>query len=142
MGLDMYLSAKWFNWSYGDDQKVEIKGLDLHGNSLKYIETEAGYWRKANAIHEWFVNNVQDGDDDCRSYYVSRDKLKELRSVCEAVLGDIGSAMNLLPTVSGFFFGSTDYDEFYYKDLELTIEIIDKALALPDNWEFEYSSSW
>jgi hypothetical protein len=44
------------------------------------------YWRKANQIHNWFVENVQDGNDDCKDYYVSRKQLEELRDTCKAVL--------------------------------------------------------
>ena len=47
-----------------------------------------------------------------------------------------------LPTTQGFFFGGTDYDEWYLRDLENTILIIDRALALPDDVTFIYRSSW
>lgn len=48
----------------------------------------------------------------------------------------------ILPTAEGFFFGSTDYDEYYLDDIENTIRIIDKCLNLPDIYTFEYHSSW
>jgi hypothetical protein len=51
-------------------------------------------------------------------------------------------AEELLPTASGFFFGSTEYNEWYIDDLKNTIEQLDKCLALPDDVEFEYHSSW
>ena len=41
---------------------------------------------------------------------------------------------------SGFFFGGTDYDEWYYNDIENTIKILESALE--DGDEFYYSSSW
>ena len=50
----------------------------------------------------------------------------------------------LLPTQGGFFFGSTEYDQWYYADVKDTIEIIEKVLAETD-FEHEivmYSSSW
>jgi hypothetical protein len=31
-----------------------------------------------------------------------------------------------LPTAEGFFFGDTDYDEYYIQDLKDTIEIVEK----------------
>ncbi len=58
------------------------------------------------------------------------------------VLADTKEIEELLPTTSGFFFGATNYDEYYFNDLELTIEIIDKCLKLSENWDFEYHSSW
>ena len=45
------------------------------------------YWRKANAIHAWFVDNVQDGEDDCEFHReVTKEDLAELRDACANVL--------------------------------------------------------
>lgn len=138
------------------------------------IETIAD-WRKANHIHQWFVDNVQDGVDDCGTYEVTEEQLEELLDVCKRVLaasklvdGRVKNgytfkngleipnyedgkyienptvAQELLPTVSGFFFGSTEYDQWYYEDVKDTVEIIEKVLATTD-FEHEivmYSSSW
>jgi len=47
----------------------------------------------------------------------------------------------ILPNQSGFFFGSTDYDEWYLRDIEATIEGLE--IALKDNdGDFYYSASW
>jgi hypothetical protein len=153
MGLDMYLTAKrYVGLAEGDDKiskAIQAKFPELKGrkgnwdsNIVKGVEIEAGYWRKANAIHDWFVKNVQDGEDECRAHYVSREHLRELAGVCRQVLDDHALAPQLLPTTSGFFFGSTDYDEYYYQDLEQTISIVESCLALPERWDFEYCSSW
>jgi hypothetical protein len=40
-----------------------------------------------------------------------------------------GVAKELLPTQAGFFFGSTDYDEYYYEDLVYTRDLLDKENA-------------
>jgi len=53
-----------------------------------------------------------------------------------------GIAAEQLPTANGFFFGGTDYDEWYFRDVENTIRIIDECLQLPNSWDFEYRSSW
>jgi hypothetical protein len=50
-------------------------------------------------------------------------------------------ASELLPSQSGFFFGNTEYDEYYFGDLIQTIEIIEDCLS-DDDAEFEYHSSW
>jgi hypothetical protein len=156
MGLDMYLSAKRYiskHFNEGDADRAEaIQKLfpELEGmagkfgdnSPVKEVSIDAGYWRKANAIHDWFVKNVQGGEDECRPHYVDRDHLLALRELCEQVLEDKTKSAELLPTTSGFFFGSTDYDQYYFEDLETTIAIIDKCLALPTAWEFEYRSSW
>ena len=148
MGLDMYLNAKRYIWRVreGDKDIAERIGkmsLGADGLRVKEICCEAMYWRKANAIHYWFVQNVQDGSDDCREYYVSRDKLKSLLSVCSEVLTDPSKADELLPPAEGFFFGSNKIDDWYWDDLKSTIGTIDRLLEnTSDEWEFYYASSW
>lgn len=150
MGLDMYLHAKRYLWAWQDGsedktianevQKIAKISEDFE---VKEIVIKAGYWRKANQIHRWFVQNVQDGKDDCGYYYVNRQNLIDLRDVCKRVSENKELAATELPTESGFFFGNTEYDDWYYQDLAETIEIIDKALTLdPAQWDFEYHSSW
>lgn len=151
MGLDMYLTAKLRTCKpYGNERehpirkviKENLKEYFKSGN-VEYIDIsfEAGYWRKANHIHKWFVDNVQDGEDECKPYYVSRDALKKLE-LCMTVLNDKDKAKELLPTQEGFFFGGAEYDEYYFNDLKCTIMIIDKCLSLPETWAFECQSSW
>lgn len=145
MGLDMYLYAERYVWY--NEEELSDKVRDIFPElpkevNIKTVVTEAGYWRKANQIHKWFVDNVQDGVDECQKTEVSREDLAKLRSLCEQVLLNRDQAPVLLPSASGFFFGSTEYDEWYFKDLELTVEIINRALALPDRWDFYYRSSW
>lgn len=64
----------------------KVKGLSLD----KFFEDgyfeDVGYWRKANQIHNWFVQNVQDGEDDCGIYEVTQSKLIELRDTCQKVI--------------------------------------------------------
>ena len=156
MGLDMYLNAKRYvskHFNAGDEavaRAIQEQFPELAGKTgrwgddspVKEVTVEAGYWRKANAIHQWFVKNVQEGEDDCRPYYVGREQLEELREVCKRVLAFRHLAVELLPAQSGFFFGSTDYDDWYYQDLEQTVAIIDDVLTLPTAWDFEYRASW
>lgn len=172
MGLDMYLTGHYYIWSE-DRENIDVKGIDLHGFKLKNIEIELGYWRKANHIHKWFVDNIQKGIDECQESYVSKDDLRKLLSHCKKVLEksklkkgmvrngykfegnkkipimtdgklikDSKTAEELLPTVSGFFFGNTDYNEYYFRDIEDTIKIIEKALKLPKGWSIYYNSNW
>jgi hypothetical protein len=155
MGLDMYLSGKRYISGYMDEadkeraeaiqeQFPELKGRDRSGadSCVKEVRIEAGYWRKANAIHQWFVDNVQGGEDECKPHYVSREQLIKLKQLCEEVLANRDRAATLLPSASGFFFGSTDYDQYYYDDLETTVQIVNDCLELPEAWDFEYCSSW
>lgn len=155
MGLDMYLRGSRYLYAYGDgdDRNLsrEIQNLfpelaDRQGrfdeSVVKEIEIEAGYWRKANQIHKWFVDHVQDGEDDCGTYSVSRAQLTELLELCQRVLGFRHLANELLPSAEGFFFGNTNYDDGYYQDIEHTITILNAALQLPESWNFQYHASW
>jgi hypothetical protein len=48
-----------------------------------------------------------------------------------------------LETVSGFFFGDTEYGDWYKEDLRLTIEILDHVLSLPEEeYSIYYQASW
>ncbi|MBE5820425.1 MAG: hypothetical protein E7310_06415 [Clostridiales bacterium] len=200
MGLDMYISKmpKIKKFSFNEQIGIEkiIQDLDetnidkyknneslkdfitLKGEYYKYysMQTNIGYWRKANQIHRWFVDNVQDGEDDCDYYYVSKDKLIELKELCEEivqkaklidgkilayrkydengkeidifedgkVIDNTEICRELLPTQPGFFFGSTEYDEYYYEDIKETISIINKIFETVDfdNEYVIYTSSW
>ena len=149
MGLDMYLKGKKYVSPYSDDKLyTELNQLTKEMGftfPATLIEFQVGYWRKANHIHKWFVDNVQEGVDDCKEYYVSLDTFKVLLETCKTVLNDHSQAEKLLPTESGFFFGSTEYDEFYYKDIKNTIDIIEPLVSNPDitkDLSFYYQSSW
>jgi len=153
MGLDMYLSRKTYvkQWSHQTpEEQFEItitkggKPYDgINISNVTNIEEEVGYWRKQNQIHRWFVENVQGGVDDCGEYSVSKSELETLRNICKEVSNDHSKAEELLPSASGFFFGNTDYDEWYYDGVEHTIEIIDKIFSESDgNQDIYYSSSW
>lgn len=154
MGLDMYLHAKTYFNPFRDEEKakseeiVKIAGLEeyLQPEGFIQLTVEAMYWRKANAIHEWFVVNVQGGNDDCNDYYVPIEKLIELKSECDKVIANPELAMETLPPSSGFFFGSTDIDEWYMNQLKYTSrrikEIVDLQNKNGDKVMFYYHSSW
>lgn len=114
------------------------------------VAVNVAYWRKANAVHQWFVENVQGGTDDCGRYEVHPEALAALRGACEAAVaayeaGDRGAAAQILPPTSGFFFGSTEVDEWYVGDLRHTIAEIDhivRAAIEVGGITFYYQSSW
>ena len=190
MGLDMYLercNRKVWGYKNLDIKEVKENKPQLYEELKPYIVErgtyckwesifeEVGYWRKANAIHKWFVDNIQDGEDDCGYYEVAPEQLEELLNICKLIKqkcvlkkGKITNgyriengkevpimedgeyienpevAAEYLPTQSGFFFGNTDYDQWYMKDIESTIEILTKVLEETDfdNQMVVYTSSW
>lgn len=183
MGLDMYLYRK----KHLGKAKIQVNILENEYNWYKNTNTEytlenctsitqeVGYWRKANAIHNWFVKYVQDDIDNCGEYYVPIERLKQLLEVCKEVkekaiivekkvveeiynpekkeiedtivkrkiITNGEEVAEILPTCEGFFFGSTDYDEWYLQDIDYTIELIENILKEDNNEDdYYYRSSW
>ncbi len=152
MGLDMYLTARCFvprhevvtrrkaDAVLNLFAEVDISKVDVYSGVA--VEFQVGYWRKANAIHRYFVDEVWGGADECNRFEVDRLHLERLRDLCKAVLANPELAEDKLPTQEGFFFGNTEYGEGYRMDLTRTIEIIEGALILPPEWSFYYRGSW
>lgn len=156
MGLDMYLTRHIHVCNYSFDtagqqmsaaimQALGIKHPEHYANGSINIDLPAAYWRKANAIHGWFVQNVQGGNDDCRRYPVTHDQLNELRTLCQDAL-EGKHPKSALPPTDGFFFGNTSDDEYYREYLKHTIEQLDRVLdpanAVSEHDYFYYQSSW
>ena len=144
MSLDMYLNKNTYVGS--SKNQLNINGIksQIQIPRVKYIVEEIAVWRKANAIHQWFVNNVQDGEDDNRLYDVSTEQLKQLLTLCRQVLKDPNKASDLLPTQGGFLFGSTEYDDEYFQNLDYTARVFEAELKNDsDQWqEYDYQSDW
>jgi len=144
MGLDMYLKGKVF-LDYNSPEREDIaKMLEIDGYDVSAVTVELGYWRKANHIHKWFVDNVQNGVDNCGEYFVSKQDLETLLIICKQTLEDTTKASSLLPTQQGFFFGGQEYDDWYFDDLESTVEILEKALKFYNEKivDIYYRASW
>lgn len=150
MGLDMYLYIE----KYESEYEVEFEEREKFRNKImerlypdemlplmKSMDTkrqitlsriaryEVGYWRKANAIHNWIIQNcTTDGTDDCRPIYIDTSDAEKLRDICNEVLRDKSKAPEFLPTAEGFFFGGTEYDDGYMEDVRYTSELLSEIL--------------
>jgi len=161
MGLDMYFTRRTYvqNWDHTpleDKHKITIKQggksrTDIKPERITHIVEEVGYWRKFNALHNWFVQNVQNGIDNCGEYYVDHAVMEKLLQDLEQVLADKDvvtdnernvKASQLLPTAQGFFFGGTEYDDYYYEMVDYTIGVLKEAIADTGRSTYYYSSSW
>ena len=144
----MYLTAEKYLWNFKSNGREEItaKVGNIPGDyKIKSFEIEVVYLRKANAIHQWFVDNCQDGVDDCQKHSVEIEQLKELYELVCNVLANKTLAEKLLPTSSGFFFGSYEYDKYYYSDLSDTKSYLEELLKF--DWcelgyALYYHASW
>ena len=181
----MYLTKRAYvkNWNHQKPEKkhqitVKLGGKkrsDIDASKISYLILDVMYWSKANQIHDWFVNNCQDGEDSHQTSYVEKEKLLELLNICKKIVDEsvmkpdvltVGTrhsngvtepikengfvisnpeiAQSLLPTSQGFFFGSTEYDQYYIEDLKETIKVLEtENLDSDDNvFEYEYHASW
>jgi len=155
MGLDMYLSARKYVSDYafqGGEERETVEGIlgsvGLNRSHLSddspgvEVSVNIGYWRKANAIHKWFVDNVQSGVDECQLAYVGRAKLQELHQLVTEAISTKNPS--ILPTQSGFFFGGTDADDWYWRGLKETSVMLHRILNEKafEGFDFYYQSSW
>ena len=162
MGLDMYLYLRKHEscseWSTKDFEKKkkefypeELKelGENIAKNNYmsKQTDYQVAYWRKANQVHNYFVQKCADGEDDCKPVYVELEDLKELVSLCREIIENPDKAKKLLPTSSGFFFGSVEYDKYYEQDLEYTVEQLEPIIKFLEtkeglSYDVIYRASW
>ncbi len=156
MGLDMYLrKTKRTNHSLSELNTLDRYDLTQDSEDIKEFlplyESEVGYlsifkdvayWRKFNALHNWFVTHVQIGIDDCGSYEVVKDHIEDLVDTLLFVIEE-KDPTDFMPTI-GFFFGNVDIDEYYWEQVENTRDKMNRLLNDFD-WENErlfYCSSW
>lgn len=150
IGLDQYLSKKTYvrNWDHMKPEEkhtITIKGpraAQIKQERIQEITEAVAQWRKANQIHNWFVQNVQNGEDNCKEYNVEQNQLEELLRVITEVLKSPGKAKNLLPNGEGFFFGNQEYDQYYFQELSETKKTLEALLKEQTDGEFYYQSSW
>lgn len=151
--LEKYDSCSQYDKDFAEKRKnfypKELK--ELEENLLKYnfmsktTQYQVAYWRKANAIHRFFVNKCAKGVDDCKPVWVDKKILKELVEKCREIIANPKKAIEELPTQGGFFFGSLDYDEYYMNDLEQTVEMLEpivKFLEEHKGYSVIYEASW
>lgn len=156
MGLDQYLyasknvgNAEW----RGDEENKQFSEIINAMNAHDMVDGEeipnatvmlrVGYWRKANQVHGWFVKHVQFGNDDCREYDVSRAELQGLLTACQNVKQNPSMAEEVLPPSEGFFFGNNEIDEWYWHDIDYTIELVSRVLrTVSEDWNLTYRASW
>lgn len=154
MGLDMFLWKMkkdeiaywrkanaihaWFSRLYEKENDRELGNCeDLHLTEENLIELRdvcKKVLASCNLVYKEVPVKEYDFD---KKGYVERTRIMK-------VVEDPSIAEELLPTQSGFFYGSTFYDENYVEELENTIEQIDKVLKEVNMEEYDlvYSAWW
>lgn len=110
-------------------------GLDIY--FTKKSEKEIGYFRKVNFLVKFFEDR---GFDTLNQdpFNITREYAEELLSRCNKVLEVHSLAETLLPTMEGFFFGSTDYDDHYFENVKDVRDYVKNTL-LPEFDKLDYN---
>ncbi|HZP75411.1 MAG TPA: hypothetical protein VFB45_04645 [Pseudolabrys sp.] len=176
----MFLSkrtyVKSWEWTKPEDRyEIAItkggKPADIRADRIKEVVEQIAYWHNANAIHRWFVEIAQSGNDDGGEYYVKTEWLRDLLSRCMLVLagselteGEITKGYRYVdgketpiieagkvikdPTTAMTLlptddgFGSTEYDEEYLDVIRCTKDALERLLAEEADGGFYYSATW
>jgi hypothetical protein len=128
MGLDQAVRrltpeayALAMKWEAGD-----------HEDPYPDIELEQVWTgRKENHIHAYFEGEVGDVED-CVYLRVEREHIERLVDRLTKVLADHSLAGALLPPQAGFFFGSTELDDFYFEDIAAELKDFTEIL---EHWD-------
>lgn len=160
MGLDMYLikrkkKQKGDLWDFKDELVYWRKANAIHKYFCdigKEIEEEQSYLIKKEDL-ENLVNLcdkllkkviLKDGKVSVGKRYISENDCWEDMLEDGKIVINPEVCEELLPTESGFFFGSTDYDEYYIRQIERTKNEIEQVLKSTDfdKDDIYYLASW
>jgi hypothetical protein len=94
------------------------------------------YFRKFNFVYSFFSNDIVEKTQTC---VVDKHRIGQLIDTCKDVLkykGDEDYARENLPTQGGFFFGSIEYDDYYWKCVKYCLKCIKKLYKAMDDEDF------
>ena len=111
-----------------------IKSIDERNSKvIKELEEEkentnpwnkVAYFRKVNFLIPFFGY-----EENCSNIEIDKYQVEDLIEACKEVLANHDKASFLLPTQAGLFFGSTDYDDLYFDDVQNVKEKFEEILA-------------
>ena len=116
MGLDINVTkiaksmVKTITNSWKDYEKLIDELNDTDCENFEFL----AYFRKVNFLFEFFSGSL---NEDETTAVITRGEMEELIEKCEFVLNNRDKASEILPTCDGFFFGSLDYDDYYFESV-------------------------
>lgn len=125
----------------------KLLGSDTKSDIWPYSESAIWWGRKENHIHQWVIDFQQlfysRNIDNTNLDYILIDP-DELLDDLGAALSDRERAPEIMPTRSGFFFGPTDYDDYYFDSLTVLYDVLadDKDLGYFNTHSYFYWSCW
>ena len=137
------LMQKILDYRHKDSKEVFVdddewaKAKDSVDALINHKQEQIAYWRKANQIRGWFQELLGEESNGVCKGKVSKENIESLLNTCKQVLADHSLAEKLLPTTEGFFFGSYEYDEYYFDQIKETVEICERVLK-----EFDFDTNY
>lgn len=99
MGLDLYLYTQSKPETQLDQQQPR---------------TEVAYFRKFNALIQWVDTHIKEVGN-CEDIQLNKEDLLKLLQTLTRL--NPQNCQELFPTTEGFFFGSTEYDDYYWENI-------------------------
>lgn len=143
--VPLYKTYEFYLKRYGYDSYAKefssVKTPDeietIFNDELKNISAVSdSYFRKVNFIYEFYRSELV--NEEC---LVSKGSILELIETCKDVLnhkGDEEYAEEHLPTTGGFFFGSTNYDKWYWEDVKDCLKQMEKLYKKLEDGDLAY----
>lgn len=97
---------------------------DIAERILMGEDTGAPSWygRKINFLQNRISEIIEHEVNNITFYEISLDDVKQIIEDCQFIKEHPDSAEDMLPTVEGFFFGSTEYGDLYFEDIDYLLE--------------------
>lgn len=134
MGLDINVTkiaksmVKTNTNSWKDYEKLIDELNDIDCENFEFL----AYFRKVNFLFEFFSGSLNEEETTA---VITRGEMEELIEKCEFVLNNRDKASEILPTCDGFFFGSLDYDDYYF---ESVAEVLLSFQVILENYSDDY----
>ena len=117
------------------EDRFGMVALDELYNNVELVYDELAYYRKVNFLYRYFSDYM---DANGIMAVVDKYAIEDIIECCKEVLADNSKAEELLPTVNGFFFGSTEYDKYYFKEVAQVLKDFEKILQEYDMENYFY----
>lgn len=119
--IELLTPYKTYDFEFKRLEECEDADIQYWVNEIidSYASHEDMYYRKVNFLYAFFSEKLD--NEEC---LVTRHDCEQIIKYGELILEnkDLDLAKRLLPTQSGFFFGSTEYDEYYFMDVKDVVE--------------------
>ena len=113
----------------GLDQKLTVYREGVSKDNEYCLIPKDYYFRKANALQGYFERNY--GTENLIKHEVFDYSIEELKEYTDYILEkpeDISYIKENFPPTEGFFYGSTEIDEWYFEEVKQVSKVVNEIL--------------